>query len=75
MAASQLRIFPYVDEDAATNDGPEATVTVRFGELYPVLQQALQSDYAWLSDFEDDKIEITSDLYDIIRAFAAVRPA
>lgn len=74
MATCHLRVFPYTDEQSCRDEGQEATVSIRLGELYPVLAQALRSNYAWLRDFEDDEVRVSSDFYQVVRAFAGVRP-
>ena len=74
MGTCHLRIFPYTDEEhIEQSQGQEATVSMRFGDLFPLLAEALSDDYAWLRDFEDDEIKVTPDLYDVIRAFADLR--
>ena len=75
MATCNLRLFPRTDEEAPKPVEQEATVSVRLGELYPVLKQALRANYAWLRDFQDDEIRVTQDFYDVVRAFAGLRPS
>ncbi len=75
MATCHLRLFPNTEEETPQNREQEATVSVRLGELYPVLRQALRANYLWLRDFQDDEIRVTPDLYDVVRAFSGVRPS
>ena len=75
MATCNLRLFPRTEEETPKPVEQEATVSVRLGELYPVLRQALRANYAWLRDFKDDEIRITQDFYDVVRAFAGLRPS
>ena len=70
--ASHLRVFP------ATNafheeDKPEPTVHVRLGDLLPLLTAAQRRNYLFLRDFLDDEVCITSDLYEVLRAFQNYR--
>ena len=75
MATCHLRLFPHAEEESHPSGQQEATVSVRLGELYPVLRQALKANYAWLKDFQDDEIRVTQDFYDVVRAFAGLRPS
>ncbi len=75
MATCHLRVFPGSEEEAPQDREQEATVSVRLGELYPVLRQALRANYVWLRDFQDDEIRVTQDFYDVVRAFAGARPS
>ena len=75
MATCHLRLYPHAEEETPPSLEQEATVSVRLGELYPVLKQALRANYAWLRDFEDDEIHVTPDFYDVIRAFSGLRPS
>jgi hypothetical protein len=75
MATCRLRLFPHDEEEARPSDEQEATVSVRLGELYPILRQALKANYAWLKDFQDDEIRVTQDFYDVVRAFSGLRPS
>ena len=75
MATCNLRLFPRTEEEAPKTLEQEATVSVRLGDLYPVLRQALRANYAWLRDFKDDEIRVTQDFYDVVRAFAGLRPS
>ena len=75
MATCHLRLFPQNEEEAPPSGEQEATVSVRLGDLYPVLRRALQSNYGWLRDFQDDEIRVTPDFYDVIRAFSGLRPS
>ncbi|MBX6315604.1 MAG: hypothetical protein IRY99_22225 [Isosphaeraceae bacterium] len=74
MATARLRVFPRPgDED---HDDPHApTVPLRLVDLYPLLAQAYRDNYVWLRDFEEEKILVTPDLYEIVRAFGDCRPS
>lgn len=69
MGTSHLRLFP---ADEASYDGAPATKTtaVRLKELFPLLARAHRDGNVWLRDFESDEIRVSSDLYQVIRAFS-----
>jgi len=66
--ATHLRVYP--EAYATTSeDTPEPEVHVSLGDLLPLVALAQRHNYLWLQDFLDDKVCITSDLYEILRAF------
>jgi hypothetical protein len=70
--AVQLRVFPASRESAA-RDTQSPTVRVSLGDLLPLIALARRNNYLWLQDFLEDEVRITSDLYDVLRAFSAAR--
>jgi hypothetical protein len=64
---THLRVFPSPQTDAS--DGQEPTVRVSLGDLLPLLALAQRRNYVWLQDFLDDEVNITPDLYEVLRAF------
>ena len=77
MARSNLRIYrgPAENETAvrpASKKTP-ATVTVDLSEVLPLLADAVASRRTWLSDFEDDQITISADLYEVLLAYQYFR--
>jgi len=72
--AAQLRVYPYAKARARHNL-PAASVGVRLGDLLPLVALAHRQNYVWLQDFLDDEVRITSDLYDVLRAFRAYKPS
>ena len=70
--APRLRVFPE-PPGMPTAVPQEPTVHVRLGDLLPLLAVAKRNSYLWLQDFLDDEICITTDLYDVLRAFEAQR--
>jgi hypothetical protein len=74
MATARLRVFPHPEDEA-----PEGThapsIPIRLVDLYPLLAQAYRDNYVWLRDFEDDQLLVSSDLYEVVRAFADCRPS
>ena len=77
MARSNLRIYrgPVEAQTAVRSASKHApsTVTVDLGEVLPLLADAVASRRTWLSDFEDDQITISSDLYEVLLAYQYYR--
>jgi len=70
--AAHLRVYPQSWE---TSDVQPATVRVNQGDLLPLVALAHRQNYHWLKDFLDDEVVITSDLYEVLRAFRSQRPS
>ena len=51
----------------------ESTISVPLGLIFPLLAEAVQSNRAWLQDFSDDEVTISSDLYEVILAYQHFR--
>jgi hypothetical protein len=71
---AHLRVYP----DSPDADEPEFThdaVHVRLGDLLPLIALAQRRNYLGLHDFLDDEVAITSDLYEVLRAFKYQRPS
>ena len=74
MATAQLRVFPRPDDEP--QDLQHApSVPVRLSDLYPLIAQAYRDNYVWLRDFEDEQVLVSSDLYEVVRAFSNCRPS
>ena len=71
--AAQLRVYP--SSDTPRSELPAPTVGIRFGDLLPLVALAQRRNYLWLQDFLDDEVRITSDLYEVLRAFRSYRPS
>jgi hypothetical protein len=72
--STRLRVYPLSrDEDEAPAQEP--TLHVRLGDLLPLVALAARHNYLWLQDFLDDEVVITSDLYEVLRAFRCSRPS
>jgi hypothetical protein len=69
----RLRLFTGEDEDGSSH--VEAQVNVRFGEITRALVEAVRWDRTWLRDFEDDEVQVSSDLYEVISSFTRLRPS
>jgi hypothetical protein len=48
-------------------------VTVPLADVFPLLAEAAGNRRAWLSDFADDQITISQDLYEVIVAYQHYR--
>ncbi len=51
----------------------EDTVTVSFGEILPLIVDAVESQRTWLGDFELDDVTISRDLYEVLSAYQYFR--
>ena len=47
----------------------QSSVSVSFGNLLPMLEEAIVSRRLWVNDFADEQIKVSTDLYDVIQAF------
>lgn len=75
MARSNLRIYrgPESSTDVCAASNVCNNVTVNLGEVLPLLADAVNSHRTWLSDFENDEITISSDLYEVLMAYQYYR--
>ena len=72
----RLRIYYGPDEPSmAVEPSPRhvGNVTVSLGEIFPLLADALRGERAWLDDFAEEEIQISSDLYDVLMAYQHFR--
>jgi hypothetical protein len=60
-------------EETAEVDGDN--VQLRLAALFPLLIDAVRNDRTWLRDFEEDRITISTDLYDVLMAYQHFRPS
>jgi hypothetical protein len=76
MARTNLRIYRG-PSDKTTAVRPAstspATITVNVGEVLPLLADAVASQRTWLTDFVDDEITISADLYEVLLAYKYYR--
>ena len=68
---NRLQLFTG-DDDVATATAEQ--VTVRLGDISRELRDAMRWNRTWLDDFEDDEVQVSPDLYDIISAYMRLRP-
>ncbi len=77
MARSHLRVY-YGPDDGHHVTQTEATpprdkVTVPLAEVLSTLVHAVNQERAWLRDFEDEEVSISTDLYEVILAYQHYR--
>jgi len=68
----RLRI--YTGEEDVSTSLAEPQVTVTLGEIAGILAEASRTNRAWLRDFEDDRVQVSSDLYEILCTYWNLRP-
>ena len=61
--------------DSSDSAELQREVTVTLGDVLPILADALETHRLWLRDFEDDKITLSTDLYEVLLAYGQLRPA
>ena len=80
MARSHLRVYygpegDQADTTPATSRMSRDEVTVPLEEVLPLLADAMASKRTWLRDFENDKITISTDFYEVLLAYQHYRPS
>jgi hypothetical protein len=77
MARTNLRIYRGPAEQTAVRRTASktgaSTVTVNLDEVLPLLADAVASQRTWLSDFADDEVTISADLYEVLLAYQYYR--
>jgi hypothetical protein len=78
MSASFLRVYRGPEEETSTptlvrDHGGKACITAPLSEVLPLLADAVNSRRTWLSDFEDDEITLSADLYEVLLAYQYYR--
>ncbi len=63
----RFRIFTGSEGESAAAEPDRVTVPV--GDIFPLLADALDDNRAWLDDFADEEITVSSDLYDVMMAY------
>ena len=48
---------------------------VRLKQIINVLSEVAKSDSTWLSDFADDEVKISADLFEILSLYRRLRPS
>lgn len=71
MTRHRLRL--YTGEDEST-DTVTDNVTVKLGDISRALLDATRWNRTWVSDFADDEIQVSSDLYEILSSYIRMRP-
>lgn len=73
MPHCRLRVFRGPENEDLTTRRSSNDVTVPVGDLLPLLADAVASERTWLSDFEEDEMTISSDLYEVLQAYRFFR--
>ena len=50
-------------------------VSIPLSDIYDALRDAVASDRTWIQDFQDDKITISQDFYEVLKAYQRYRRA
>ncbi|MBA4062354.1 MAG: hypothetical protein C0501_01350 [Isosphaera sp.] len=70
--SARLKLYtppPAPRDDAPPSPDPD--VRVRLGDLLPLVAAAQRMNYLWLTDFLDDEVAVSTDLYEVIETFRA----
>lgn len=74
MQPRRIQLRPQYDFEKAPPQSPvQPEVTVKLGDILPILADALAHDRAWLADFSKDPIKISRDLQEVLLAYKAFR--
>lgn len=78
MNSNRLRIYYGPEDDNNVLTVPDTIpmrqdMTLPLGEVMPLLMDAARGRRAWLDDFSDDQITISSDLYEVLLAYQHFR--
>lgn len=66
----QLRLYA-ASMESDGDEQQDPSIRIRLSDLLPLLALAKKNNYLWLQDFLNDEVTVTSDLYDVLRAFRA----
>ena len=72
VSSNHLKIYRGPDVPAHVQTD-EDVVTVSVGEALPLIADAIASQRTWLTDFENDDITISRDLYEVLSAYQYFR--
>ena len=67
-----LRLFTGEEQEPLAVECPK--ISISFGELSRILLEACRHQRSFLRDFEEDEIELTDDLYQVLTAYCRLRP-
>jgi len=68
----RLKLFTGADSIGTT---AEPQVSMRLGEISRIIREASRWDRTWLSDFADDEVQVSADLYEVLSAYSHLRPS
>jgi hypothetical protein len=66
----KLRLF--TGDDSHSEVQPIMTIT--FGELMNIIDEASRTQRTWLRDFAEDGVQIPEDLYEVLTEYHRLRP-
>ena len=74
MGYRQMQVFhgPQAEKSASPS---EKQVKISLGDICELLADAQRSGLKWLSDFTDEEVGISPDLYDVLMAYRYYRSA
>lgn len=77
MARSHLRLYQGPERESSVtltkSESGAPCVTATVGDIIPLLEDAIRSQRTWLTDFEDDEITLSTDLYEVLMAYQHFR--
>jgi len=78
MAIRKLKVYTGPESDAQAvsllhGEADANCVKLPLGDILPLLADAVASNRTWLTDFEQDEVTISSDLYDVLQAYRHFR--
>jgi len=68
---TRLRLYTGDEDTSTAVVEPEVTMTL--GEISEILADAVRTRRAWLRDFEDDRIQVSADLYEVLASYWNMR--
>lgn len=71
---SRLKLF-IEDSELSRQDLTPPQVEMELGEFTKILKDAVVWDRTWLQDMGDERIKISADLYELLSAYAQMRPS
>jgi len=67
----RLRLYTGDDD---LSYAPTPTLTIPFGELVSIIEEAGRARRMWVRDFADDEVEVPEDLYEVLAEYHRLRP-
>lgn len=71
---TKLRLF-VGDDEQSEPEQERSQATIELGELARVLSDATYWDRTWLTDFADERVTVSTDLYELLQVYSAMRPS
>jgi hypothetical protein len=68
----RLKLYTGELQTTATPEPPP--IKIRLGEVTRILRDAVGHDRTWLSDFDDEEVLVSADLYEVLCAYSQLRP-